>query len=246
MKDNNPRNNINPNEILINYANPNDPTMAEFGLVDNTPKPPEPKKPPILKIVIFCLVVIILIVVAILLYNSTYKQDKGPSEIPMNTGYMAEIRYDAMYIYSDVDITKRCTAGDRNCSNETPNYFNLIFNRDGSFIFQHGTSNYSPIVGTYVVSGDVVSLSPKVTYELGNGCFRKITDNNNKLTFIIRAVDELLYNAVLVDANGNYKTKNISMKITGDVYKWDSYFSVNPVNGTKPTGYDKPWIECGY
>ena len=58
--------------------------------------------------------------------------------------------------------------------------------------------------------------------------------------------DELLYNAVLVDANGNYKTKNISMKITGDVYKWDSYFSVNPVNGTKPTGYDKPWIECGY
>ena len=228
MKDNNPRNNINPNEILINYANPNDPTMAEFGLIKKEPKPKPPKKPPYLKIVIFCLVLIILIVIAVVLYNSTYKKERQ-SEIPLSTGYMAEIRYDAMYIYSDIDITKRCTAGDRNCSNETPNYYNLIFNRDGSFIFQHGTTNYSPIVGTYVVSGDVVSLSPKVMYELGNGCFRKITDNNNKMTFIIRAVDELLYNAVLVDANGNYKTKNVSLKITGDVYKWDSYFSMNPV-----------------
>ena len=243
MKDNNPRNKVNPNEILVNYANPNDPTMAEFGLIQEQPKQEPPKKSPIWKIIIFIVIVAILLVIVVLLYKSTYVKEKK-SEIPMNTGYMAEIRYDAMYIYSDIDLTQKCNAYDKNCSNDTQNYFNVIFNRDGSFIYQHGTTNYSPIVGTYVISGDVVSLTPKIVYELGNGCFRRVTDTSNKMTFIIRGVDELSYSAPIYDAQGNYRSKTVSMKITGDTYKWDTYFSLNPINGTKPTGYNQPWLEC--
>jgi hypothetical protein len=243
MKDNNPRNKVNPNEILVNYANPNDPTMAEFGLISDKPAPKPPKKTPVWKIILFIVVVIILLVIVYLLYKSTYEVEK-PNEIPMNTGYQAEIRYDAMYIYSDIDLSQKCNACDRNCSNDTPNYFNVIFNRDGSFYYQRGTSDFSPIIGTYVVSGDVVSLSPRVVYELGNGCFRKITDNS-KITFIIRGVDELAYNAQIYDAQGNYKTKTVPLKLTGDKYTWDPYFSVNPVNGTRVvTGKDQFWYEC--